>query len=171
MDKKLYEAIEEQINFELYSSYIYLSMSSHIAQENWKGFTNWFRIQYQEERAHAEVLFDFLIERGLKVNLKTIKEPKHSWDSLETMVEEVLSHEKEVTRRINEIINIAQDCRDHTAYDLLLLFAKEQIEEENSASDILTSVKRIGNDVSALYLFDNQLAGRTFSFPFPSLEK
>ncbi len=171
MDKKLYEAIEEQINFELYSSYIYLSMSSYIAQENWKGFTNWFRIQSQEERAHAEVLFDYLIERGQIVNLKQIDEPKHTWNNLQEMMEQVLSHEKEVTRRINEIINIAQDCRDHAAYDLLMLFVKEQIEEENSASEMLTSVKRTADNISALYMLDAELSARVFSFPFPELEK
>ncbi len=171
MDKKLYEAIEEQINFELYSSYLYLSMSSFIAQENWKGFTNWFRIQAQEERAHAETLFDYLIERGQLVHLKQIDEPKHEWNNILEMVEEVLAHEKEVTRRINEIINIAQDTRDHAAYDLLMLFVKEQVEEENAANDILTSVKRIGADVSALYMLDGQLATRVFTHPFPELQK
>ncbi len=171
MDKKLYEAIEEQINFELYSSYIYLSMCSHISTENWKGFTNWFKVQAQEEKAHADVLFDYLLERGHNVQLKSIAEPKHKWTSLEEMFEEVLSHEKEVTRRINEIINIAHDVRDHSAYDLLMLFVKEQVEEENSADDLLISIKRIGKDMSALYMLDGQLATRVFNPPFPELQK
>ncbi len=171
MDKKLYEAIEDQINFELYSSYLYLSMSNFIAQENWKGFTNWFRIQAQEERAHAEVLFDYLIERGQFVHLKTIDQPKYEWANLQEMFEEVLNHEKEVTRRINEIINIAQDVRDHAAYDLLIMFVKEQVEEENSANDLLTSVKRVGGEISGLYMLDNELATRVFNFPFPELQK
>ncbi len=171
MDKKLCEAIEDQINFELYSSYIYQSMCSYIATENWKGFTNWFRVQAQEEKAHADVLFDYLLERGQLVNLKQINEPKHTWNSIEEMMTEVLNHEKEVTRRINEIINIAHDVRDHAAYDLLMLFVKEQVEEENSAEEILTAIKRIGTDVSALYMLDGQLAQRIFNFPFPQLQK
>ncbi len=171
MDEKLYKAIEEQINFELYSSYLYLSMSSYIAQENWKGFTNWFRIQSKEEQAHAEVLFDYLVERGQLVNLKPIAEPQHEWNNIEEMLVQVLEHEKEVTRRINEITNIAQDCRDHSAYDLLMMFIKEQVEEENSADELLTSVRRIGKDVSALYMLDGQLATRVFNFPFPQLQK
>ncbi len=166
MDDKLYNAIEEQINFELYSSYIYYSMYSHIANENWKGFANWFKVQTQEERAHAEVLTDYLIERGHKVILKQINEPKHSWNDLTEMFEEVLAHEKEVTRRINEIINIAQDCRDHAAYDLLMKFVKEQVEEENTADELLTSLKRIGNDMSHfICLTDNsQRESLTFHF-------
>ncbi len=171
MDKKLCEAIEEQINFELYSSYLYLSMSSYISTQNWKGFTNWFKIQTQEEKAHADVLFDYLLERGQLVNLKSIAEPKHTWNTLEEMFDEVLNHEKEVTRRLNEIINIAHDVRDHSAYDLLMLFIKEQVEEENSADDILTSIRRIGGDMSALYMLDGQLAQRVFTFPFPQLQK
>ncbi len=171
MDKKLCEAIEEQINFELYSSYLYLSMASYMSTQNWKGFTNWFKVQTQEERAHAEVLFDYLLERGELVNLKQIAEPKHTWNTLEEMFEEVFNHEKEVTRRLNEIINIAHDVRDHAAYDLLMLFIKEQVEEENSADEVLTSIKRIGSDMSALYMLDGQLATRVFTFPFPQLQK
>ncbi len=169
MDKKLYEAIEEQINFEFYSSYLYLSMSSLIALENWKGFTNWFRIQAQEERTHAETLFDYLVERGHHVHLKQISEPTSKWTNIQDLIEEVLNHEKEVTRRINELINIALDTRDHAAYDLLMLFVKEQVEEENAANDILISVKRIGDDMSALYMLDNQLSTRVFTHPFPEL--
>ncbi len=170
MDKKLCEAIEEQINFELYSSYLYLSMCSYIANENWKGFSNWFKVQAQEESAHAEVLFNYLLERGQLVNLKAISEPKHKWESLKEMFEEVTAHEKEVTRRINEITNIAFDLRDHSAYDLLMLFVKEQVEEEQSASEALLSIKRIGKDMSALYMLDGQMAQRVFTFPFPELQ-
>lgn len=171
MEQKLVRAFQEQINFESYSGYLYLSMYAWATLEGWSGFANWLNVQAEEERTHSYILHEYLLERSESPDFNTIQKPKSSWDNLTKIFEEVLEHEKEVTRRINNLATLAKEVNDHSAYDLLILFVKEQHEEENNATELLTSLKRIQDSTAALYALDEKLKARTFVFPFPSLNK
>ncbi len=165
MHEKLVKAIQEQINKELYSSYLYLSMSSWASSESWNGLSNWLRIQAQEELAHAMLLHDNLLERGELSIFEAVEKPKTSWISTTEVFEQVLSHEKTVTESINNLATIALEVHDHAFYQYIQWFVKEQVEEEASASDLLMRSKRVSDNASMLYQFDSELATRVFIAP------
>lgn len=169
MDKRLVKAFQEQINFETYSGYLYLSMYAWATLENWKGFAHWLNIQAQEERTHSYVMHQYLLDRGESPAFSAIDSPPSQWKDFVDVFEQVYAHEKEVSRRVNALATLAKEVDDHSAYDLLVLFVKEQLEEENAVADIITMLKRVNGAPSALYVLDGQLKARTFVFPFPTL--
>lgn len=160
IDKKMQEAINDQINAELYSAYLYLSMASHFEDLNLKGFANWMRCQYLEETMHAMKFFNFVNERGGRVTLKPIAGPEVSWDSFVAVFEHVADHEAHVTSLINNLVHIARGLNDYASDSFLMWFVDEQVEEEASADEILTRLKMIGNDANALYTLDTELKAR-----------
>ena len=165
IDKKLEEAFNDQINKELYSEYLYLSMKAYFERLNLKGFVNWLDIQTQEEHAHAMGMFDYVHQRGGKVTLETIDKPENDWASPLACFEQILSHEEYVTSRINALLDVAEETKDRAATLFLNWYLKEQVEEEESAGSVLDPLKLIGDDKKALLMLDKDLAARVFNPP------
>lgn len=165
INEKVAKVLIEQVNKELYSAYLYLSMSAHFSDIGLLGFANWMRIQAQEEQAHAMLIYDFLIDRGEKVVLSAIDAPQSKWNNSLEVMEEVLKHEMYVTELINNIVTVAESVRDRATMSYMNWFVDEQVEEEANAQDIISKLKLIGDDKSALYLLDKDLSARVFVQP------
>jgi ferritin len=165
LSKKMEKAINQQINAELYSSYLYLSMATYFESISLDGFSNWMRQQAQEELFHGMKMFDFVCERGGRVTLKAIDEPPSSWKSPLDAFENVLSHEQKVTGLINDLVNLALDERDHATNIFLQWFVSEQVEEEDTAGTLVDKLKLIGKDANGLFMLDTELGQRAFTLP------
>jgi ferritin len=156
----------EQVNAELYSSYLYLSMSSWADSQGLKGFANWTRVQAQEELVHAIFLHNQIMERGGRSILLPIQQPPSEWESPLAMFENILHHEEHVTALINNLASLALEEKDHAMYNFMQLYVDEQVEEEASATDIVVKLRRIGDNAALLYMMDNELAARVYAPPF-----
>lgn len=165
INKKIESALNEQINAEMWSAYFYLSMSLHFDREGRKGFANWFRIQFQEEQAHALALIDYLIARDGKVELKPINEVPVSWDSPKAAFEATLEHEKKVTGMIHNLYALAEQEQDFATRQKLNTFVAEQVEEEDNVRQIIDDLTLVGNDGTGLFQIDRELASRTYTAP------
>ena len=165
ISEKLEKAINEQINKEIYSSYLYLSMASYLADLGLSGFSNWMKIQVQEETAHAMGLYDYLIERGGSVELEAIEKPKTTWNNVLDVFESTLAHEQFVTKSLNELADVADEVKDRAAASFLQWYIDEQVEEESTATDIINKLKLINSDGNALFMLDKDMAARTFTAP------
>lgn len=165
INEKMEKAFNDQINKELYSEYLYLSMKAYFERLNLKGFVNWFDVQVQEEHAHAMGMFDYVHERGGEVELEAIDKPETKWDSPLACFEQVLTHEEFVTSRINALMDVAEEVKDRAALSFLNWYLKEQVEEEASVGGVLATLKLIGDDKKALLMLDKDLAARTFVQP------
>ncbi len=165
INEKMEKAFNDQINKELYSEYLYLSMKAYFERLNLKGFVNWFDVQVQEEHAHAMGMFDYVHERGGEVELEAIDKPETKWDSPLACFEQVLTHEEFVTSRINALMDVAEEVKDRAALSFLNWYLKEQVEEEASVGGVLATLKLIGDDKKALLMLDKELAARTFVQP------
>jgi len=160
--EKMQKAIEEQINAEIWSAYLYLSMSAYFQRENLPGFANWMKIQWQEELTHALKFFDFVHERGGKVYLKPIDKVQTEWNSPADAFADTLKHEKEVTAMIDNLVDLAVAEKDHATHNMLQWYVAEQVEEEANASEILGHLERIGDKGHGLLMLDRELAARIF---------
>jgi len=160
LTKKIEDALNIQVNNEMYSAYLYMSMSSHAANAGLKGFANWFMVQYHEEMLHAMKMFEYIQRKGGKPVLYTIKEPPAVFDSALDMFEKTLVHEQFITKCINDLTDLAIEERDHATQIFLQWYVTEQIEEEENDNDIIAQLKLIKNDVQALLMLDRELAGR-----------
>ena len=165
INEKLEKAFNDQINKELYSEYLYLSMQAYFERLNLKGFVNWMSVQVQEEHAHALGMFDYLNQRGGNVQLEAIDKPETDWESPLAVFEQVLEHEEYVTSRINALMDIAEETKDRAAMSFLNWYLKEQVEEEDNVGNVLATLKLIGDDKKALLMLDKDLATRTFVQP------
>ena len=165
MDEKMVDALNRQLNAELYSAYLYLSMGTYFESMDMSGFSNWMRVQAQEELAHAMKIHDFIIQRGERVILKRIDSPPTEWESARDAFEHVYSHEQKVTGLINQLVNLALSLGDHATNNFLQWFVAEQVEEEESSSGVLKKVKMAEDSLSALLMLDNELAQRVFTPP------
>ncbi len=165
LNEKMQDAINDQVNAELYSSYLYLSMSAYFLSMNLKGFANWMRIQAQEELAHAIKFYDYIDGRNGKIELKAIDSPPSNWNSPLIAFEEVLKHELYVTSRINDLVYLAVDIKDRATESFLKWFVDEQVEEEANADDIIQQLKLIGDTGPVLFMFDRELGQRVFVNP------
>lgn len=163
--KKVEEAFNAQINAELYSSYLYLSMSAHFLSTNLKGFANWMRVQAQEELMHGMKFYDYINERGGKAVLTEIKTPPAVWTSPLNAFEEVLKHEQHVTDLINSLVDLAISEKDHASNIFLQWFVNEQVEEEASADDIIQQLNLLGESKDGLFMLDKELGTRVFTMP------
>lgn len=159
------KALNSQFNAELYSGYLYLSMSSWFSSINLDGFANWMRIQAQEELMHAMKFYDYLIERGGKVILAAIEGPPVKWDSPLAVFEYTYKHEQKVTGLINGLVDLAIAEKDHATNTFLQWFVAEQVEEESSADEIVQKLKLVGDQGSGLLLLDQQMGQRVFTPP------
>ena len=163
--EKVGKVLNEQVNKELYSAYLYLAMSAYFSDIGLLGFANWMRVQAQEEQAHAMFIYDFLLDRGEKIVLTAIDAPQTTWSNPLAVVEEVLKHEIYVTSLINNIVSVAEEVKDRATMSYMNWFVDEQVEEEANAKEIIDKLKLIGDDKSALYLLDKDLAARVFVQP------
>ena len=161
INKTMQDAMNEQINKEMFSSYLYLSMAAYFEGKNLPGFANWMRLQADEEREHAMKFYDFILERGGRVELKAIETPKSEWGSNLEVVEEVAAHEALVTASINSLYELALKEKDYPAQIMLQWFITEQVEEESSAAEGLASLKMIEARETAVLQLDHKLAKRT----------
>ncbi len=162
LSKRMEEALNEQINAEFASAYLYLSMGSWFEEKNLEGMANWMMIQFKEEQTHALKFFQYVVERGGRVNLKPIAGPKTSWNNVIEVFEETLEHEKLVTSLINKLVDIAIEERDHATNNMLQWFVGEQVEEEANADKIINQLKMIGDHPQGIFMLDRELASRVF---------
>ena len=160
IEKAMQEAMNEQINKELFSSYLYLSMAAYFEDKNLPGFAHWMRLQADEEREHAMKFYDFILERGGRVILKAIDAPKTEWSSSLEVAEEVAAHEAKVTASINALYELALKEKDYPAQVMLQWFINEQVEEEKNAAEIVANLKLIEERGTAVLMLDHRLAKR-----------
>lgn len=162
LNKKVETALNEQVNAEIWSAYLYLSMSAYFEDQNLSGFANWMRVQWQEEISHALKIFDYINERGGRVMLKPIDAVKTDWSSPVEAFEETLEHERHVTRLIHNLVDIAIEEKDHATNNMLQWFVAEQVEEEDNAETLLEQLKMIGGKGHGMLMLDRELKSRTF---------
>lgn len=160
LKKEMEDALNKQINEELYSAYLYLSMSAYLDAQGLSGFARWMRVQFQEELKHALKIYDYILLQNAMVNLLPVKEPQHTWDSIEKVFENVYEHEKYITSKIYELVDLANKLKDNATNNFLQWFVDEQVEEEKSTYDILNKVKMAKGHVGALLQLDKILGER-----------
>lgn len=167
MNKKVEKALNDQIRWELYSAYLYLSMSSWYESIGLRGFANWERVQAQEERDHAMKIFDYVISRGGRVKLQAIDAPDTEWKSPLDAFRFSYAHEQKVTGLINALVDLSFEEKDHATYSMLQWFVNEQIEEESNASEIVNKLELIEKETggSMLYMLDKELGTRIYTPP------
>ena len=165
MDKKVHELLNQQINKEFYSAYLYLDFSNYFEDVGLDGFANWYKIQAQEERDHAMLFYQYLQNENQRVTLEAIDKPDKKIESHMDVLKAGLEHEKCVTSLINDIYAAAYDVRDFRTMQFLDWFVKEQGEEETNANDMITKMELFGSDPRSLYLLNQELAARVYTAP------
>lgn len=166
LSQKMEDALNAQLNWEIYSAHIYLSMSSWFSQEGLGGFSKWMFAQYQEEMFHAMKFFSYINEAGGHATLATIEAPQAQWESPLEAFSESLAHEKGVTSRINDLADLAVEEKNHAVGIFLQWFIAEQVEEEDTVGDIVGKLKLVG-DGGGLFMLDRDLGQRIFTAPTP----
>ena len=167
ISKQLHEAINAQINAELWSAYLYLAMSMDAENKGYKGIANWYYVQFQEEQAHARIFMNYLNSRDAKVTLLPIDPVPAAWDSVLEMFRHTLEHEKKVTSLINNLAAIANEDRDFASINRLVWFIDEQVEEEESAREMIAAVEAVEGNKYGMYMLDKELAARVYNTPSP----
>ncbi len=165
LSKKLEKALNDQINYELYSAYIYYAMAAYFDSTDLPGFSNWMQVQVREELVHADKLFRFIADRDGRARLAPIKGPELEWKSPLEVFTVAHDHEVSVTKRIHAIVDLARAEKDHAVENFLQWFVTEQVEEEASTKAIVQQLKRLGNEGHALFMVDRELAQRIFTPP------
>ncbi|MDY6930754.1 MAG: ferritin [Halobacteriota archaeon] len=165
LSESMQEALNNQVNREIFSAYLYMSMSAHSTYIGLKGFANWFMVQYQEEMVHAMKLYDYINDQGGRVTLQVIEEPASEFESPLDMFEKTLKHEQYITESINEIVDLAIEEKDHATNIFMQWYVTEQIEEEGNDNEIISKLKLIGDDGNGLLMLDNELGLRVFIPP------
>ena len=165
LSEKMNEALNVQANRELYSSYLYLSMSYYFESINMKGFAHWMRLQAGEELVHTMKMLDYVAARGGRAKMLAVEAPQFTWASPLQAFQHVWDHERVVTRLIQNLVKVAKEERDEATKDFLQWYIKEQVEEEESSDNVLNIVKAAGNDRGNLEAADRVLGQRSFKFP------
>ncbi|GLB28957.1 ferritin [Lacrimispora amygdalina] len=165
LNKEIVAKINKQINFELYSAYVYLDISNYYADQNLNGFANWFKIQTQEERDHAMLFMDYLLQNGEKIVLSDVKAPSFDFTDFRQPAVEAFEHEIKVTAAIHDIYGAAYELKDFRTMQFLDWFVKEQSEEEKNTDEIIKRYDLFGSDAKGLYLLDTELAARVYTPP------
>ena len=165
MDKKIEKAFNEQINAEFFSSYLYLSMANYFADENLEGMASWMQLQTDEERMHAMKFVDYVNDRGGRVVLEQIDKPKAQWESPLEAFREAYEHEQLISRKINDLVDLAMKENNHASSAFLQWFVSEQVEEEATVQAIVGKLELIKDNPMGLLMIDQQLGLRTASGP------
>lgn len=171
LSTKLHEALNAQINAELWSAYLYLSMSLDAEAKGMKGVANWFYVQFREEQDHARIFMNYLLSRDCEVKLAPIAEVRTSWASSLEMFQDTLAHEKKVTAMINNLAAIAAEDRDFASSNMLVWFIDEQVEEEENARGMISACEAVEGNKFGLYMLDKELASRTYTQASPLASK
>jgi ferritin len=164
MNNKVAAAMNEQIKWEFYSGYMYLSMAAYFDELGLAGFSQWMKNQYEEEIYHALKMFKYVQEAGGRVTLEAIEQPPSEWASALECFEFSLEHEKSVSKRINDLATLAQEEKDHATYIFLQWFISEQVEEEDTFGTVVNKLRLVG-DGGGLFMLDRELGARTFVRP------
>lgn len=167
LSQNLHDALNAQINAELWSAYLYLSMSMDAEAKGHKGVANWFYIQFKEEQDHARIFMNYLNSRDAKVELKPIEAVPTTWNSVLDMYNQTLEHERKVTALINNLATIAKADNDFASVNRLAWFIDEQVEEEETAREMIASVEAVEGNKYGMYMLDKELAARTYNQPSP----
>ena len=165
LDKKVVELLNQQVNKEFYSAYLYLDFSNFYFDHLNECFGNWYKIQAQEERDHAMLFIQYLQNNGEKVELEAIDKPQIALESAKSVLAEGLKHEQYVTSLIHAIYDAAYSVKDFRTMQFLDWFVKEQGEEETNADNLVKKFELFGDDPKSLYMLDNELGARTYSAP------
>lgn len=163
--ESLERALNKQINAEMFSAYLYLSMATYFESISLSGFSNWMTIQAHEELTHAERIFYFVQERGGRVILETINNPQNNWESPLRAFEDAYNHEKMITEMINDLVNLAIEEKDHASNSFLQWFVTEQVEEEASVEEVIQKLRLVGDSGKGIFMLDQVLSQRTFIPP------
>lgn len=158
MDKKMIDAINTQLNFEIESAHVYLAMQNYFAAMSLKGFEHWFQIQFREELEHAQKFMDYMNDRGARVEIRGFENPKNDFASILEVLKTSLNHEKEVTRRINDLMALAIELKDYASVSFLNWYVDEQVEEEANFSELIDKVEFLDN--KGIYMLDKELGAR-----------
>ncbi|MGN1375834.1 MAG: ferritin [Prevotella sp.] len=167
LNKKVEDALNAQINAELWSAYLYLSMSAYCHSAGQPGMANWFEVQFSEEQDHAKILFNYINSRGGRVTLKPIDAVPTEWNSVLDVFENTLAHEQKVTSLINDLFALTTAENDFATQSMLKWFIDEQVEEEESAQEIIDNIKMIKDNGYGIYMLDKELGARTYSQASP----
>lgn len=160
LNEKIEQALNEQLNAESFSAYLYLSMSAYFESENLKGFASWMNIQAMEEYTHSRKFYDYILQRGGRVVLKPIEGPQTEWNNPVDVFEASLKHEKYISGRINKLMDLAIEENDHATKIFLQWFVTEQVEEEDSVGNTLDQIRMMGDTKQGLYMLDRELGQR-----------
>jgi len=160
LSKRMEEALNKQINAELYSAYLYLSMAAYFDSINLNGFSHWMKIQAKEETEHAYKLYGYVYERGGVVKLEAIDKPPTEWNSPLSVFEDSFKHEQKVSEMINNLIAMAREEKDFATENFLQWFVEEQVEEEANAGGVVQNLKMIGDSKHGLFMMDAKLGQR-----------
>ena len=163
LSKKLLNSLNDQINFEFYSSYTYLAMAGYCESIDLAGFANFFRVQAKEELDHAMKLYDYVYQKNGSVVLEQVNKPQADYDGIIDVFEKGYEHEQLVTKKIYELTDIAYEEREHSTISLLKWFIDEQVEEENNFNSLVKRIRRIEDNPAGLYLMDDELAARVYT--------
>ena len=159
------QALNEQVNREMYSAFLYMSMSAHCNQVGLKGFANWFMVQYHEEMLHAMKIYEYIQRQGSEVKLAAIQAPATTFESPLDMFTQTLAHEQFITRSINDLMELAIAEKDHASQIFLEWYVTEQVEEEENDNDIIAQLNFIKDNPQGLMMLDRELAGRAANVP------
>ena len=160
LSENMQNALNQQINEELFSAYLYLQMSAEADRIGLPGFSNWFRLQYQEELGHADRFFNYILERNGEVHLEAIGKPELSNETALSLFEKALGHEQHITSSIFRLKDLARDGSDHATDVFLEWFVNEQVEEEASAQQVIDQLRLVDGNPNGLFLIDRELAAR-----------
>ena len=167
LNPRVEAAFNAQINAEMWSAYLYLSMAAYCHDAGYTGMAKWFQVQFKEEQDHAQIFFNYVISRGGRVKLEPIAEVETEWASPVAVFEHTLQHEKKVTMLINDLYTVAVEEKDYASQSMLKWFIDEQVEEEETARNFIDDLKKIGDHGYGLYMFDKELAARVYVTPAP----
>lgn len=165
LSTKLVDILNKQINYELYSEHVYLAMAAYCSEKDLEGFANFFMVQAEEERFHAMKIFNYIIEMDERVRISSSPQPQNDYESILDVLQAALKQEKNNTKNIYEITDVAMEERHHATISFMKWFIDEQVEEEALVNSIIKKLQRIGHDNAALFMLDNELATRTFTPP------
>ena len=160
MNKKMWQTLNEQVNHELYAAYLYLAMAAYFEDKNFQGFAYWMHKQSKEEIGHAMKIYNYLYERGSKVELLPIAQPKTVWKSPLDAFKDALKHEQKVTGLINNLVTIAEKEKDRAAFSFLQWYVDEQVEEENQVNEIIAKLEMIKDCSGCLLMLNHELGKR-----------
>ncbi|WP_372796156.1 ferritin [Pontiella sp.] len=165
---KMQAELNEQVNKEFYSAYMYLAMSAYCNTIGLPGFAHWMRMQYEEESMHVTKMYDYILGQGGEIHLKTIEEPAKEYGTPLQVFEKTLEHERYVTSLIHKLMDLAVQEKDYATQTFLQWYVTEQVEEESNVNDILAPLRMVGEDKGGLMMIDQQLGGRAAPAPLPA---